>query len=131
MKTEKRKVRIGELAQTLNIERFVIRFWEKEFELAAERSDGGQRFYNEQDIKKFSIIKELLYTKKYTIAGAKRYLKKNMPDIETTIEPTTIIAASKITHQKSNKHPDNKQYTVVIHQLRALQQKLVRLRELL
>ena len=127
MKTEKRKVRIGELAQTLNIERFVIRFWEKEFELDAERSDGGQRFYSEQDIKKFCLIKELLYTKKYTIAGAKRYLKKNSAELESG----TIIAASKISNQDKNQHQETKQYPAVIHQLRTLHQKLLRLRELL
>jgi DNA-binding transcriptional MerR regulator len=127
MKTEKRKMRIGELAQTLNIERFVIRFWEKEFELEAERSHGGQRFYDEQDIKKFCLIKELLYTKKYTIAGAKRYLKKNAAELDSS----TIIAASKIPNREKNRHQDTKQYITFMHQLRMLQQKLLKLRELL
>ena len=33
MKMEKKKFRIGELAQKVGVERFVIRFWEKEFGL--------------------------------------------------------------------------------------------------
>ena len=33
MKMEKRKFRIGELAKLLEVERFVIRFWEKEFSI--------------------------------------------------------------------------------------------------
>ena len=127
MKTERRKMRIGELAQTLNIERFVIRFWEKEFDLEAERSHGGQRFYSEQDIKKFCLIKELLYTKKYTIAGAKRYLKKNAAELESG----AIIAASKIPNREKNRQQETKQDLALTHQLLTLQQKLLRLRELL
>ena len=45
MKMEKRKFRIGELARQLSIEKFVVRFWEKEFNLESDRSEGGQRFY--------------------------------------------------------------------------------------
>lgn len=77
MKMEKRKFRIGELAEHLNVERFVIRFWEKEFNFKGHRSCGGQRFYDEHDLKQFQAIKELLYEKKFTIAGAKQAFKKN------------------------------------------------------
>ena len=50
MKMQKRQFRIGQLAENLGVERFVVRFWEKEFKLACDRSDGGQRFYSEQDL---------------------------------------------------------------------------------
>ncbi len=73
---EKRQFRIGELAKTLDLEKYVIRFWEKEFELPCHRSDGGQRFYTVDDIKTFSDIKELLYARGFTIAGAKHQLTK-------------------------------------------------------
>ena len=76
MKMQKRQFRIGELAHYLKVEKFVIRFWEKEFEMRTTRSSGGQRFYDEKDIEKFSQIKELLYQKGYTIAGAKQQLKE-------------------------------------------------------
>ncbi len=72
----KKKFRIGELSDVLKIKKFVIRFWEKEFELKSDRSGGGQRFYSQDDINTFSIIKELLYQKKYTIPGAKKELHK-------------------------------------------------------
>lgn len=75
MKMSKRHYRIGELAETLNVENFVIRFWEKELNIKSIRSKGGQRFYQEKDFQKFQIVKELLYTKKYTLAGAKRELE--------------------------------------------------------
>lgn len=79
MKMEKRKFRIGELANNLEVERFVIRFWEKEFTIKGERSLGGQRFYSENDLKKFQTIKELLYEKKFTIAGARQILQDRFP----------------------------------------------------
>ena len=71
---DKIKFRIGELSKKLKVKKFVIRFWEKEFDLESDRSDGGQRFYNQEDLQKFSIIKDLLYNKKFTIPGAKKQL---------------------------------------------------------
>lgn len=52
MKMRKKQFRIGELATKLGVERFVIRFWEKEFNINSYRSQGGQRFYDERDEKK-------------------------------------------------------------------------------
>ena len=72
----KKKFRIGELSDVLKIKKFVIRFWEKEFELKSDRSGGGQRFYSQDDINTFGIIKELLYQQKITIPGAKKELDK-------------------------------------------------------
>ena len=53
MKMKKRQYRIGELANALNVEKFVIRFWEKELGIKADRSPGGQRFYEEKDFETF------------------------------------------------------------------------------
>ena len=74
MKMNKREYRIGDLAKHLKVEKFVIRFWEKELQIKAKRSKGGQRFYQESDFQAFLIIKDLLYNKKFTIAGAKEEL---------------------------------------------------------
>lgn len=76
MSIEKRTFRIGELARHLNVERFVIRFWEKEFGIEPHRSEGGQRYYTDEELKKFECIKELLYKEKFTIAGARNHLKQ-------------------------------------------------------
>jgi DNA-binding transcriptional MerR regulator len=74
MKMQRKQFRIGDLAKQLNVERFVIRFWEKEFNLKAIRSKGGQRFYEGKDLATFEYIKELLYKQGFTIAGAKQKL---------------------------------------------------------
>lgn len=117
MKMNKRQFRIGELAQFLNVERFVVRFWEKEFNVISSRSKGGQRFYQEKDLKTFTNIKELLYEKKFTIAGAKEALKlgKNSQlASKTTMEPNT-----------------QKIMTLSREQLLELRKKLVKLQSLL
>lgn len=74
---EKRKYRIGQIAHNLKLEPFVIRFWEKEFDISSERSAGRQRYYTEIDVKKFRLIKDLLHNQGMTIAGAKKYLIQN------------------------------------------------------
>lgn len=125
MRMEKRKLRIGEFAQYLGVECFVIRYWEKEFKLNAQRSTGKQRFYSERDIKKFELIKDLLYNKKFTIAGAKKYLKeKSLKKTERAFPD--IIPAHMI---KNSSVP--KEFQVIIQQIHTLQKHLLKLRELL
>lgn len=130
MKMEKRKFRIGELAEHLALERFVIRFWEKEFGIHGERSDGGQRFYDEKDLQRFATIKELLYDKGFTIAGAKKVLKKD--GIKSSKESSDIIA-SHITTMEPNItfKPDHELSPDLAEQILELQRKLLKLRELL
>lgn len=70
----KRQFRIGDLAKELKVKKFVIRFWEKEFNLKSGRSQGGQRFYTSDDLNIFLTIKDLLYNQGFTIAGAKKQL---------------------------------------------------------
>jgi len=70
----KRQFRIGDLAKELKVKKFVIRFWEKEFDLKSDRSHGGQRFYSNEDLETFLLIKDLLYAQGFTIAGAKKQL---------------------------------------------------------
>ena len=118
MKMNKRQFRIGELAQHLNVERFVIRFWEKEFNVHSSRSEGGQRFYQEKDLKTFSKIKELLYEKKFTIAGAKEALKSGK---------NHALFASKTTMESTQTN----MLTLSVEQLTELRQKLSKLREVL
>ena len=95
MKMQKRKFRIGELAKKLELERFVVRFWEKEFIIKTKRSQGSQRFYDENDLKKFEQIKRLLYEEGYTIQGAKKKLKEKQ-----TYKNETVIASQKTTMEE-------------------------------
>jgi DNA-binding transcriptional MerR regulator len=76
MQMRKKLFRIGELAKELRVKKFVIRFWEKEFNLSSTRTGGGQRLYSPDDLELFKKIKDLLYNKKFTIQGAKAQLNE-------------------------------------------------------
>ena len=74
---EKRYFRIGEVSAITGIEPFVLRYWETEFpKINPARSRSGQRLYKKRDIEIILQIKDLLYQKRFTIAGAKRYLQQ-------------------------------------------------------
>ena len=69
--------KIGEVCKIVDIEPFVLRFWETEFpNLAPEKSKSGQRVYKKKDIENILRIKELLYDRGYTIAGARKHLSR-------------------------------------------------------
>src|SRR2546430_17202626 len=69
--------RIGEVCKIVDIEPFVLRFWETEFpNLAPEKSKSGHRVYKRKDIEMVLRIKELLYERGYTIAGARKQLAR-------------------------------------------------------
>jgi DNA-binding transcriptional MerR regulator len=129
MKMQKRKFRIGELAKLLNVERFVIRFWEKEFILRPTRSQGGQRFYEERDLDRFRQIKELLYEKGFTIAGARKQLKLK----SITPASQTIIASHKIAMEPEDliEHSPSQDRASIEAQIIQLQKQLIKLREML
>jgi DNA-binding transcriptional MerR regulator len=74
---EKRYFRIGEVSSITGIEPYVLRYWETEFpKIKPARSRSGQRLYKKSDIEIVLEVKDLLHQKKFTIAGAKRYLQQ-------------------------------------------------------
>lgn len=122
---ERRKLRIGELALHLDVERFVIRFWEKEFGIKPKRSSGGQRYYSKRDIKKFEAIRHLLHDKKFTIAGAKQMLDKQSDNAAFTASAiTSLPIASQETQQGSSHHH-------LMQQLQTTREKLCTIRDIL
>lgn len=84
-----KQFRIGDLAKELKVKKFVVRFWEKEFGLKSDRSQGGQRFYTSQDLKTFLLIKDLLYRQGFTIAGAKKQLETLLQQGGAALEEVT------------------------------------------
>jgi len=70
--------RIGEVCKIVKIEPFVLRFWETEFpSLAPGKSKSGHRVYKRKDIENILRVKELLYERGYTIAGARKQLARS------------------------------------------------------
>lgn len=64
-------LRIGEVARLTGVEPHVLRYWETEFRaLRPRKSRSGQRLYRRQDVQLVLLLKELLWERRYTIAGA-------------------------------------------------------------
>jgi DNA-binding transcriptional MerR regulator len=74
---EKLYYSISEVARITNLEPYVLRFWEKEFPmLKPKKNKGGNRHYQKRDIEMVNQIKHLLYEENFTIAGARKRLRK-------------------------------------------------------
>ena len=68
--------KIGEGADIVGVEAYVLRFWESEFPvLSPKKGDSGHRAYRKKDVETVVAIKGLLYEKGYTIAGARKRLR--------------------------------------------------------
>jgi len=87
---------ISEVSKITDIEQYVLRYWETEFEhLSPQKNRAGNRIYTNKDIRLILYIKELLREKKYTIEGAKKILE----DYEQNKKPILEIKEKKIDSQ--------------------------------
>jgi DNA-binding transcriptional MerR regulator len=67
--------RIKEVCDITGVKPYVLRYWEQEFkDIRPSKSSAGQRLYKRKDLDTILMIKRLLYEKRYTIDGAKKYL---------------------------------------------------------
>ena len=87
-KLQKLYFRIGEVSSIVGVEPHVLRYWESEFKsVRPQKSARGQRIYSRRDVDTLLKVKELLYSHRFTIAGAKRKLKDG-----TAVEPAASEA---------------------------------------
>ena len=81
--------RIGEVARLAGIKPYVLRFWETEFPgLGPKKSGTGHRLYRRKDVEMVLEIKRLLYEKRFTIEGARKFL-------ETRAKPEAVLRGPK------------------------------------
>jgi hypothetical protein len=67
---------IGEVATMFRVNISLIRFWENEFDILKPRKNRkGDRFFRPDDVKNLKLIYFLLKERKYTISGAKSFIK--------------------------------------------------------
>jgi len=84
---DKAYFRIGEVSKILNVESYVIRYWENEFRtIKPVRTRTAQRLYRKKDVQELLTIRNLLYSQRFTIDGAKKQLLK----IRGNSEPDNI-----------------------------------------
>jgi DNA-binding transcriptional MerR regulator len=75
---QKQYYSIGEVAAMFRANQSLIRYWETEFDILEPRKNRkGDRFFRPIDVKNLVLIYDLLRRRKFTIEGAKEFLKKN------------------------------------------------------
>jgi DNA-binding transcriptional MerR regulator len=68
--------RIGEVSRLAGLKPYVLRFWETEFPgLGPKKSGTGHRLYRRKEVELVLEIKRLLYEKRFTIEGARKFLE--------------------------------------------------------
>lgn len=86
---------IGEVCRITGLKPHVLRYWETQFKgLVPVKNRAGNRAYRRREIEMIQLVKELLYEKKYTIEGARRWLddmKRNSGE-----ELETELAGAKV-----------------------------------
>ena len=88
---------ISEVSKITDMEQYVLRYWESEFEqLNPQKNRAGNRIYTNKDIQIILHIKSLLREKKYTIEGAKKIL------INYKLEPVIIKDESEYSVENEN-----------------------------
>lgn len=95
---EKETFRVGEVSQIVNIDPYVLRYWEKMFpQLKPRKDETGQRIYTKSDIDTVLKIKNLLYEERYTIAGAKKKLSEEIKAEQNKNQLIEIVSCVKET----------------------------------
>src|SRR5262245_1488656 len=68
---------ISEVADDLNVQQHVLRFWETKFsQVRPLKRGGGRRYYRPEDVDILKTIHHLLYTQGYTIKGVQKLFRE-------------------------------------------------------
>ncbi|HVX51638.1 MAG TPA: MerR family transcriptional regulator [Chitinophagaceae bacterium] len=78
---------ISQVAQWFNVNTSLIRFWENEFDILKPRKNRkGDRMFRPEDVKNLQVIYYLLRQRKFSIEGAKKYIKQNKSRADVNIQ---------------------------------------------
>ena len=87
---------IGQVSDMTGLKQYVLRYWETEFSfLNPSKNSAGNRTYKDRDIQLIREIQNLLYKRKFTIKGAKQYLKDKYNNKSSIDNIVSIIDKSK------------------------------------
>lgn len=95
---------ISEVSKIVDVEQYVLRYWETEFEqLCPQKNRAGNRIYTNKEIQLILKIKNLLRDKKFTIEGAKKILENSLTYADSdNIETNKITAPVESVENNSN-----------------------------
>jgi DNA-binding transcriptional MerR regulator len=109
---------IGEVAELLHVNASLLRFWEKEFNLAvSKKNKKGNRLFSVKEIEQIQRIYQFVKVEGYTLDGAKKALKQKATT--SLVEPVQIV-------QKAAA-PANPNYAEIISKLEGIKAKLLNL----
>ena len=88
---------ISEVSEMVGVKPHVLRYWESQFSMLRPRKNrAGNRMYRPDEVKLLMEIKELLYQRRFTIAGAKRRLLDQRKDAPSREEAGVTAADRKL-----------------------------------
>ncbi len=88
---------ISEVSKLADLKQYVLRYWETEFsQLNPPKNKAGNRTYRKSDIDFILKIKDLLYNQKFTINGARQFLKSDHQDQKAAQSPPQSDNSAKI-----------------------------------
>lgn len=119
---------ISEVSKITDLEQYVLRYWESEFEqLKPAKNRAGNRIYTNRDIKTILYIKKLLRDERYTIEGAKQVLLAYIPDSETGEQLELLSTDTQQPDQPPVRQSDNRLRNDMVEIKKFLEELLVRL----
>jgi len=81
---------ISEVSEMVGVKPHVLRYWETQFSMLRPRKNrAGNRMYRPEEIQLLIQIRDLLYQRRFTIAGARRRLldqRKEQPQVELGLD---------------------------------------------
>lgn len=83
---------ISEVAEELNVEQHVLRFWETKFShIKPLKRGGGRRYYRPEDVELLKNIHHLLYSEGYTIKGVQKLLSATRGNLSARVESSVAV----------------------------------------
>ena len=81
---------ITEVADLIQVQPSVLRFWEKQFHQIKPIKRVGRRYYTAEDVVLLARIRDLLYKEGFTIKGVQKKLKEKEPSIPTLFDASPV-----------------------------------------
>ena len=101
---------ITEVADLLQVQASVLRFWETQFhQIKPVKRMGGRRYYRAEDVVLLAQIRDLLYKEKFTIKGVQKRLKEGLETAEGT-DASKVLAKHQAQDQLLQELSDIKDY---------------------
>ncbi len=92
---------ISEVAQDLDVQKHVLRFWEVKFpQIRPMKRGGGRRYYRPEDLVLLRGIQRLLHAEGYTIKGVQKILREH--GVEQVKDQGLLAIAEQASTKKSS-----------------------------